>query len=125
MGFIPDSSIATQPGQGRFVPDNTQEQPKNNLHQIFQGQMQGAKDILNWGNTGALKLATGQGFQDRAINATTPIIPPNTSRPFDANVTAASQPMAQMGNIAKMAGAGTMGSIADQVTSPIGLAAPV
>ena len=83
----------------------------------------GAKDLIDKANTGVLKLATGKGFQDRAIDATTPVIPQATSRPFDANVTAASKPLAQAGNIAKMTAAGTAGSMADMATSPTALVA--
>lgn len=80
---------------------------------------------VNFLNTGLMKSLTGKGFQDIAQDATAQDIPQSQSAPFDSGLEKASNPIAQALGIGKQTLAGTAGSIADDATSPVGLAAPV
>lgn len=108
------------------VPDSEMQNVKwdsgqPSLKDQFRNGMQDTQGLINKASTGSLKLATGKGFQDREMSMMTPTIQPNTSRPFDANVTAASNPIARTLQIGAATAGGMQGQELDNVTSPIGL----
>lgn len=103
--------------------DNTTK-PNNDyrtqsLKEMAQGSTNSIEDINNLATQGVLKTATGKGFQDRLIDATSQNIPPATERPFDSNVQKASRPIVRAAQIYKQTVAGMEGQSLDNATSPL------
>ncbi len=69
------------------------------LKSLLQGEVQGAQDLVQKATTPITQLITGKSITDRLLPQYQPNIPQSTSRPFDANVNTASQPMNQLNDV--------------------------
>lgn len=122
-GFQLESSLPPLPDgfQEQSGPDLTQTDSVHNPS--LKAMFNSVEKLNDFASTGIVKTATGKGFQDREMAATAQNIPPNTARPFDANVTAARNPVNQAARIGLQTVAGIQGQQADMLTSPISLIA--
>lgn len=116
---LPDDE--KQAAASQFMGNVPRETPEHDqsIKEMAQGELKGAQGVISTLSKGASELATGKSLQDRAIEATKQNIPDNTSRPFDANVQAARNPINQAARIGIQASAGIAGEQADMLTSPL------
>ena len=98
---------------------------KPNLKEMYMGQANAAKELLDKAVTGIPQLLTGKSITDRIIPVSQPDIPQSTSKPFDINVIEASKPMNQLNGVITGMNKGianTAGNfIESALTSPLSL----
>lgn len=82
----------------------------------------GVGNIAKFATTGMTELTTGKSLKDRMFEARAQNIQPSTTAPFNANVENARNPINQLYQVGSQAAAGMAGEMADNYTSPLGLA---
>lgn len=113
--FIDDEQqAAPSSSKFTFLDEGGQRPLKDqSVKEMAQGELKAADQLMGVANTSVAKLTTGKSFFDM----TKPEIQPNTSKPFDANVTEASKPLNRITSIARNA----QGGMLDETLTPLNI----